>query len=254
MIDYILRAIAMYFLALVIVRFMGKRALGELGLFDMVVMTGFGQILASVALDRRIPLYEGVAVLLTLGALEYGLGYISLKDFRLARLISGRPVVMVDNGEVIRKNLAHENFNLDDLLQELRKHGVRDIRDVEKGILEPCGGFSVILKEEAEPASRKDLGVRLVPNRDSLLTYEDFSRYVAFERSDRQYQEEQAAEPFFVVPESQGEITDQVGKMEEHLEQLLMSVRNLQAELKSIKEETRIRRHSPDNPGETSLH
>ncbi|NPV27110.1 MAG: DUF421 domain-containing protein [Firmicutes bacterium] len=253
MIGYILRAITMYFLALVIVRFMGKRALGELGLFDVVVMTGFGQILASVALDPRIPLYEGIAVLLTLGVLEYGLGYISLKDYRLARLISGRPVVMVDNGEIIRENLAREKFNLDDLLQELRKQGVRDIRDVQKGILEPCGGFSVILKEEAEPATRKDLGIQAVPNRDYLLTYEDFPRGVVFDRLAKKSPDEPSvAEPSFFIPSSQIEITEQVSKMESHLEQLLMVVRNLQAELRTIKEGTQISQPLPGSPSESA--
>ena len=56
--EFILRAAAMYFMALLMVRLLGKRALGELGPFDFVVMTGVGHTVVSIALDKQIPFYE----------------------------------------------------------------------------------------------------------------------------------------------------------------------------------------------------
>lgn len=180
MFDFIVRAIVMYFMALVVIRIMGKRALGELGLFDFVVMTGVGHILTSVALDQSLPFYEGVGVLLVLVAMEYLTGFASLKSQKLAYLISGRPVVMIEDGKIIKENLRKEKFNVDDLLQELRKQGIRDVKEVEKGILEPSGGFSVILKEEAEPVTRGELGLQWKPKKNSILTYNYSSREEIF--------------------------------------------------------------------------
>lgn len=171
----------MYFLALIMIRLLGKRALGELGPFDFVVMTGVGDTVISVALDRSIPYYEGIVVLATLALLEYFIGYLGLKNGRLSNLISGVPVVLIKNGKINKKNLAREKFNIDDLMQELRKKGVRDIKDVEKGILESCGGFSVILKEEKEPPSRDDLGIQKGAG-NSLLTIDELSRAEMFNR------------------------------------------------------------------------
>lgn len=171
----------MYFLALIMIRLLGKRALGELGPFDFVVMTGVGDTVISVALDRSIPYYEGIVVLVTLALLEYFIGYLGLKNGRVSNLISGVPVVLIDNGKINKKNLAREKFNIDDLMQELRKKGVRDIKDVEKGILESCGGFSVILKEEKEAPSRDDLGIPKGANH-SLLTVDQLSRAEIFAR------------------------------------------------------------------------
>ncbi|MEA1960206.1 MAG: DUF421 domain-containing protein [Bacillota bacterium] len=159
MFDFALRAVGMYFLALIMIRLLGKRALGELGPFDFVVMTGVGHTVVSVALDRSLPFYEGIVILVTLAILEYLMGYLALKSARLSDLITGVPIVLIDNGKIIRENLAKEKFNVDDLLQELRKQGIRDIHEVDKGILESCGGFSVILKEEEEPVTRRDLGI-----------------------------------------------------------------------------------------------
>jgi len=179
MLEFTLRVAGMYFLALIMIRLLGKRALGELGPFDFVVMTGVGDTLISVALDRSMPYYEGIVVLATLAVLEYFIGYLGLKSGRISNLISGIPVILIDNGKIIKENLAREKFNVDDLMQELRKKGVRNIHDVEKGILESCGGFSVIIKEEEEAVSRKDLGIKKAGS-NSLLTIEQLSRAEIF--------------------------------------------------------------------------
>ncbi|WP_054696545.1 DUF421 domain-containing protein [Syntrophomonas palmitatica] len=173
--DFVLRAAAMYFLALIMVRLLGKRALGELGPFDFVVMTGVGHTVVSIALDKAVPFYEGIIILATLAVLEYAMSFAALKNQKLSNLITGKPVILIDNGRIIKKNLAREKFNVDDLLQELRRQGIRDIDEVDKGILESCGGFSVILKEEDEPVSRRDLGVSPV-KRSEILTIGDITR------------------------------------------------------------------------------
>lgn len=191
MVEFALRVAGMYFLALIMIRLLGKRALGELGPFDFVVMTGVGDTVISVALDRSIPYYEGIIVLTTLAVLEYFIGYLGLKNGRLSNLISGVPVILIDNGKIIKKSLAREKFNVDDLMQELRKKGVRDIQDVEKGILEACGGFSVILKEEKEAPSRDDLGIQKGAN-TSLLTIDQLSRAEIFARLDNAASENKA--------------------------------------------------------------
>jgi uncharacterized membrane protein YcaP (DUF421 family) len=205
MLEFTLRVAGMYFLALIMIRLLGKRALGELGPFDFVVMTGVGDTVISVALDRNIPYYEGIIVLATLALLEYMMGYAGLKNGKLSNLITGVPVILIDKGQIIKKNLSKEKFNVDDLMQELRKQGVRDIQDVEKGILESCGGFSVILKEEKEAVSREDLGIAK-STADTLLTTEQLSRAEIFARLDKAG--EGTSEP---------NLTDRIKNIEEQL-------------------------------------
>lgn len=190
MLSFVIRAAVMYFMALIMVRLLGKRALGELGPFDFVVMTGVGHTVVSIALDKSIPFYEGVIILSTLAGLEYLMSYLSLKNQTLSNIITGKPVVLIDNGRIIKENLAREKFNVDDLLQELRKQGIRDIDEVEKGILESCGGFSVIVKEEDEPISRRDLGLKPV-ERSRILTVDGVTRGEFFaSQNEESYQEE----------------------------------------------------------------
>lgn len=220
MLGFVLRAAGMYFLALVMIRLLGKRALGELGPFDFVVMTGVGHTVVSVALDQSLPFYEGIVILATLAFLEYVMGYASLKSSKLSDLITGVPVVLIDNGKIIRKNLAKEKFNVDDLLQELRKQGIRDIYDVDKGILESCGGFSVILKEEEEPVAKKDLGLSK-DLREEFLTIESKSR--------ADYLQREAAQP---NKEPTIGLFECLEKIEEKLDRLNSRLDQLEASLK----------------------
>lgn len=198
MLGYALRAVGMYFLALLMIRVLGKRALGELGPFDFVVMTGVGHMVVSIALDKSIPFYEGIVILATLAVLEFLVGFASLKNQGLSNLITGKPVVLIENGKILKKNLAREKFNVDDLLQELRKRGIRDLNDVEKGILESCGGFSVILRQEEETVTRKDLGITRIPP-DILQTFTHISRGEIFARTE---QETLTEDEMFSFPET----------------------------------------------------
>jgi len=170
---------------LIMVRVLGKRALGELGPFDFVVMTGVGHTVVSIALDQSIPFIEGVGVLATLAFLEWLMCYLGLKSQRFSNLITGSPVVLIDNGRIIKENLAKEKFNVDDLMQELRKQGIRDVSEVETGILEPSGGFSVILKGSEEPVTRGELGLDWHPSPNSILTNQVVNREEIFALSRR---------------------------------------------------------------------
>lgn len=216
MIYFALRAAGMYFLALLMIRVLGKRALGELGPFDFVVMTGVGHTVVSVALDKSIPYYEGIVILFTLAILEYLMGFLALKSQRFSDLLTGHPVVLIDNGRIIKENLAREKFNIDDLLQELRKKGISDVDEVHKGILESCGGFTAILKEEDQPVSRRDLGLQKTP-RTEIATDETMNRS---EFLNLQQQQSQQAYGFNMV--------DALSEIEQKLNQLLFRLSALE--------------------------
>ncbi|WP_427338421.1 DUF421 domain-containing protein [Caloranaerobacter sp. DY30410] len=156
---YILRTILGYFLALIMVRFMGKRSIGELSAFDIVLITGVGHIMSSVALDKELPLMEGVLILFTIAVLEIVLSFISIKNRKISNIINGKPTYLIKDGKLLKENMKKEKFNIYDLRQELRKKGIADESDVEKAIIEACGKFSVIKKYAEEPLRRKDLGI-----------------------------------------------------------------------------------------------
>jgi len=216
MLSYAFRAAVMYFMALIMVRVLGKRALGELGPFDFVVMTGVGHTVVSIALDQSIPFIEGVGVLATLAFLEWLLCYLGLKNQKFSNLITGSPVVLIENGRIIKENLAKEKFNVDDLMQELRKQGIPDVDMVEKGVLESCGGFSVILRSGDEPLTRRDLGID-PPPRNEVLTQVGLSRQEFFEQ---QRKPSWQGEPELSLPQAFSKLEAQLQDLSSRLDEI----------------------------------
>ncbi|SEO77479.1 Uncharacterized membrane protein YcaP, DUF421 family [Propionispora vibrioides] len=144
--------------ALIVVRIMGNRTVGQLSPFDFVIMVGIGDIIVSAAMDKTQTLLTGVEALLALLLLQQLLSYLSLKSTRLRTWFEGTPVTLIKDGKIIKENFADTYFNYDDLRQELHRQGmdITDLKDIKTGRLESCGVFSVIKNPEAEPVCRRD--------------------------------------------------------------------------------------------------
>lgn len=147
---FVINLTSIYIAALVIVRLMGKRALGQLSLFDLVIMVGIGEVIVIVGLEQKEPFIKGFLILLMLGGLELCLSLLTFKSKFFARLIEGKPTLLIKDGVLIEENLAKEHISHADLHQELRKQGVSNISRVSTAFLEACGKFSVIVKEADE--------------------------------------------------------------------------------------------------------
>jgi len=156
--TYVVRPIAIYVAALIAVRLMGKRALGQLSLFDLVVMVGIGDIIVLVGLERQVEIVEGLIMLGILGGLELFLSLLTFRWRWFARLVEGQPTVLVRDGKPIRRNMLREHISLRDLQQELRKKGLEEPDEAKEVVLEACGKISVIPREEYGPTLARMLG------------------------------------------------------------------------------------------------
>lgn len=146
----ICRFVSIYIVALIIVRFMGKRALGQLSLFDLVIMAGIGDVIIVVGLEQQVSFLKGVLILLVLGGLELFLSMLSYRSKTMADLLEGKPTLLVNEGVMLEKNMAKEHISYSDLRQELRQQGVMKISEVSKAVLEACGKISVIAKDNEQ--------------------------------------------------------------------------------------------------------
>ncbi|EAX48258.1 protein of unknown function DUF421 [Thermosinus carboxydivorans Nor1] len=156
--QVILRMIAIFAVALVVVRVMGNRAVGQLSPFDFVLMVGIGDIVANVAMDGTEALWAGAEGLIGLLLLQQLLAYLALKNKTLRKWFEGAPVTLIENGRILRENFVKTQFNYDDLRQELHKLGmdITNVKDIKLARLESCGTFSVIKVPEKEPLTRQD--------------------------------------------------------------------------------------------------
>lgn len=140
---------------------MGKRQIGQLQPSELVVALIIADLAAIPMGNTGIPLIAGIIPILTLFVCEALLSYISLKSQIARRIISGKPSIVIEKGNILEHELRKQRFNIDDLMEQLRLKNVSDIKDVEYAILETGGQISIILKTEKKTVTREDLNLKL---------------------------------------------------------------------------------------------
>ncbi|EHS56469.1 DUF421 domain-containing protein [Paenibacillus sp. Aloe-11] len=166
---HIFRTLLMYFIVYLVMRLMGKREIGKLSVFDLVISIMIAEIAVFSLEDIKRPLYEGLIPLGVLLVLQIGISYFSLKSRRLRLLFDGRPSVLYSNGQLNKDEMAKQRYNLDDLLLQLREQSFESLDEVECVILETTGKLTVVAKDEKDGDAeldkmRQDLSQRNLTN------------------------------------------------------------------------------------------
>lgn len=155
------RTIILYLLLIVGLRLTGKRQIGELEPIELV-LTMLLSDLASVPMqDFDSPLINGVVPILTLLALTTLLSYISFRSGRFRSLICGEPAIVVRCGRLQQRAMRHNRMTVDELMEELRGQGVTNLKDVKYAVLETSGQLSVLLRADVQPATPKQMGLKV---------------------------------------------------------------------------------------------
>jgi uncharacterized membrane protein YcaP (DUF421 family) len=155
-----LRTLFMYLMVLVVLRIMGKREVGELSPFDLVVAIMIAELAAIPMENIKIPLSHGIIPIVTLMVAEVGLAYLCLKSERARKWINGKPNVLIANGKIVEAEMGKCRYSIGDLMAQLREKGVVNIDDVEFAILETSGELSVIPKSQKRPLCPEDLDIQ----------------------------------------------------------------------------------------------
>ncbi|MDP4161173.1 MAG: DUF421 domain-containing protein [Bacillota bacterium] len=159
MIIVVLRTLILYTLVIVALRLMGKREIGQLQPFELVVILMISELAAVPSENVGIPLLSGIIPILVLLAASLTLAWISLKSPKARDIICGRPSILIERGQIIEEEMKKNCYNLTDLLEELRLKNVPNIADVEFAILENNGQLSVIPKATKRPAIPEDFNI-----------------------------------------------------------------------------------------------
>ncbi|WP_314587166.1 DUF421 domain-containing protein [Paenibacillus terrigena] len=146
----IFRTVLVYFIVFLVLRLMGKREIGKLSVFDLVISIMIAESAVFVLDDVKRPLWDGILPILTLLVIQVSIAYISLKNRTVRLLFDGRPSMIVNNGKLDADEMRRQRYTLDDLMQQLRDQQVENLNDVQFAMLETTGKLSVILKEEQE--------------------------------------------------------------------------------------------------------
>ncbi len=154
-----MRTIILYILIIAGVRLMGKRQVGELEPSELVLSLIIADLASVPMQDYGIPLLTGVIPILTLLSITMILSVLTMKCVRFRALMCGRPSVVVENGNLVQREMARNRLTIDELLEELRGQGYTDLSGVRYAILETNGRLSVLPYANQKPPTAQQLNV-----------------------------------------------------------------------------------------------
>ncbi|MEB3102031.1 DUF421 domain-containing protein [Ferviditalea candida] len=143
-----LRTVLIYFAVFFMLRIMGKREIGKLSVFDLVISIMIAEIAVLVIEETDKPLAAGFIPMFTLVAIQLAIAYITLKSQTLRSWFDGKPSLIINKGKLNRKEMQKQRYSLDDLMLQLRENKVTQVADVEFAVLETSGKLTVIKKDD----------------------------------------------------------------------------------------------------------
>ena len=152
--QILLRSVVVYIVLLIVFRLVGKRALGQMTPFDLVVLLIISNAVQNAMVGNDTSLNGGLLAALTLLLVDRLLGYLTLRQRRLGAAVIGSPTLLVYNGQVLEEHLRKEGVGSDEVLQALREHGIDDLVSVKSAVLEVDGTISVIPRDAPSSHTR----------------------------------------------------------------------------------------------------
>lgn len=146
--ELIVRAAAVYAFLFVLLRFLGKKHVGELAPFDLLVLLILSETVSSALSGGDESLIGGLVSAATLIGLVQAVGYLSWRSRRVEKFVEGTPTVLVRHGSHDRKAMDREQVTLNELLEALRQNGNANIADIRTAILENDGKISFLMREK----------------------------------------------------------------------------------------------------------
>jgi len=162
------RAVAVYVLMLVVIRALGKRTVGNFSAFDLLVALMLGEIVDEM-IYGDVRFIQGTVAIVAIGALAFADSLLSYWDHGMEAILEGKPTIVVKDGEFQRRGMRDERMNEKDVLASLRRHGVRDMREVRLAIVEHDGTVSVMPHPWAERVLKADIDDEMAKAREQAF-------------------------------------------------------------------------------------
>ena len=152
------KSLIVFIMLAVLARIIGRKILTQMTYFDFVVAISIGSVSGTYIVQTIPGMWILVGPVL-LAAFAIFLDYGHVKSIRLRKLSQGEPVIVIQNGNIMEKNMKKVRYHLDSLEMQLRDKNVFDFGEVEFAVLEPNGKLSVLKKSQYTPLTPKDMNL-----------------------------------------------------------------------------------------------
>jgi uncharacterized membrane protein YcaP (DUF421 family) len=160
LIEIVLRTAVVYLVVLLGVRLSGKREVGQMTPFDLVLLLLLSNSVQNAMTGPDTSVAGGVAAAVTLLLLNFGVGGVAGTNRRFRKLVEGQPSLLVHDGKIITDHMKKEHVSMDELQRALREHGISSCNDVALAVLEVDGAISCLKYDEINPSTHNHLARR----------------------------------------------------------------------------------------------
>jgi uncharacterized membrane protein YcaP (DUF421 family) len=160
LLEIALRTGVVYCLVLIGIRISGKREVGQMTPFDLVLLLLLSNSVQNAMTGPDTSLAGGAVAATTLLILNYLVADVSGGNRRFRKYIQGEPTLLIHDGEVMEAHMAKEHVSMDELERALREHGVGTYKQAALAVLEVDGSISVLKYDDIEPTASTHLNRR----------------------------------------------------------------------------------------------
>lgn len=226
MLLLVIRTLIVYILTMFSIIVMGKRQIGQLQPFELVVLLIISEM-ATICLENNgLPLLNSVIPIVTITILQISIALINMKSQKFRVLVCGKPTVIIKNGEILEEEMKRLRLNTTDLQEQLRGKGFFDLAEVEFAIMETNGQLSVMPRADKRPVNPGDLNLRIANEKpavslilDGVVNYKHLAEQEKDEKwllkKLRRYNIEKPEDVFFLSIDGQGNIFCQLKAKED---------------------------------------
>lgn len=155
-------------LLLIVTLFMGKRSIGELPVFDFMIILTLGSVTGADIAEPNVHHLPIAVAIVALGVLQRLVSQWSIVSRRFGKMVTFEPTVVFYNGKFLVHQLKKIRYSLDNVLQMLREKDIFDLAEIEMAIIEANGRLTVLKKSAQQPVTRQDLQVQTASTGISL--------------------------------------------------------------------------------------
>ena len=147
--DIVLRGIVVFVFLYALMRIMGRRELSTFEPFDLILLIILGDAVQQGLTQDDYSLTGAILAVGTIAAMQVFTSYVNFRFPRIRPLLDGEPIVVVQDGKPIERNLKRERITVEDLAESARQQGIPSIDKAAWGVMETTGRISWIKKSDA---------------------------------------------------------------------------------------------------------
>jgi uncharacterized membrane protein YcaP (DUF421 family) len=145
--DIVLRSIVLYAFVVFVMRVIGRRELSSMTPFDLVLLIVLGDAIQQGLTQDDYSVTGAILAVATIATLQVCTSYLSYRSKRARTVLEGEPIVLIDHGQIVERNLSRERMTEDEVAEEMRQQQIASLDEVEWAIVEANGAISFIKKK-----------------------------------------------------------------------------------------------------------